>query len=148
MSNPLTKRLVVRLSADLEQWISSQAEAEGLDTATFARAVFTRLRNGYAPMMIAQGSRSAMQNGELVPIVGAQVTESGAAEPPASLDPANPSEIPDIDAMVTQSLDLAQSQGLMDPKEQDQDQPGAGAGVRPLFKRPTPFTQALPNFIK
>lgn len=142
MSNPLTKRLVVRLSADLEQWISSQAEAEGLDTATFARAVFTRLRNGIAPMI---GAAAPIRARDTTVVLSAsdygQLTESGAAEPEVSREP-------DIDAMVTQSLDLAQSQGLMDPKEQDQDQPGAGAGVRPLFKRPTPFTQALPNFIK
>lgn len=147
MSNPLTKRLVVRLSADLEQWISSQAEAEGLDTATFARAVFTRLRNGIAPM-IKKAPLRAMGHGvpsqyedEEIEMLSAQVTESGAAEPEVSREP-------DIDAMVNQSLTIAQSQGLMDPKEQDQDQPAAGAGVRPLFKRPTPFTQALPNFIK
>lgn len=46
----LTKRMVIRLPDDLDAWIGEQAAREGLDNATWARAVLTRLKNGLPPI--------------------------------------------------------------------------------------------------
>jgi hypothetical protein len=56
----LSKRLVLRISDDLEAWIGKEAESEGLDNATFVRAVLMRLMNGRAPMLGVAPPQPAM----------------------------------------------------------------------------------------
>jgi len=120
----LSKRLVIRLSDDLDQWIGVQCAREGLDNATFVRAVLTRLSNGLPPM-VAMVARSFEQ----------PVGELDGAEPVPQTEPATDV---DIEAMVGQGLELAQAQGLTEPKPEPEAQPQAA--VRPLFRRPPPFS--------
>jgi len=42
----LSKRIVVRVSDDLESWIGQQAEQEGLDSATWVRSTLTKIMRG------------------------------------------------------------------------------------------------------
>jgi len=144
MSN-LSKRLVVRISEELEQWIGAQAELEGLDSATWVRSILTRMRNGRLPMA-----------GKPVPISGivdfsmdipsASMTESGPSTAPLSPDPI-PVEV-DTDAMVAAALGKAESEGLTEPSNGAFPDPPAG-GVRALHRPQVPFSpNAQPDWIQ
>lgn len=86
----LTKRIMIRLADDLDAWISEQSAREGLDNATWARAVLTRLKNGLPPIA---GVASPMQfespvaeqsSNDLDSILGSRVEEAAQVTATAS----------------------------------------------------------------
>lgn len=141
----LTKRVVVRISAELEQWIAAQAELEGLDNATWVRSHLTKTMRGLNVMP---------RNTVALPDHLANLTDPTDAEwdeinpiiAKANETPASPSEPIDVDAMVEQSLAEAEENGLTQlPPEPEQPT----ASVRPVFRRPAPYSMATqPGWIK
>lgn len=128
----LTKRVVVRISAELEQWIAAQAELEGLDNATWVRSHLTKMMRGVgSPVQALRGEDV------IIPGVYEPPTEPVASEPPEPID---------VDAMVEQSLAEAEENGLTElPPEPEQPT----ASVRPVFRRPAPYSMATqPGWIK
>lgn len=128
----LSKRVVVRISDELEQWIGAQAENEGLDSATWVRSMLTRMKNGLVTAQLAQK---------------VQPVRDSSPEPEQLAD--EPAEPIDTDAMVSEALDIADAQGLTAPRE-DPEPPIQTTGVRSLVRRPPPFSGAgaTPAFIK
>lgn len=128
----LSERIVVRMSDELYRWIGQQAEREGLDSATWVRSTLTKLKNGVQSKPAAQVVEiQAAETEESVP-VAEQIEEQ--------------SEPIDIDAMVQQGLAVADAQPQMIEEEQYQE---PDVVVRPLFRRPPPFSQAnQPGWIK
>jgi hypothetical protein len=123
----LTKRVVVRISDELELWIAEQAEAEGLDSATWVRSILTRMRNGRGVQQIA-----------------AQQPQPGQfADLPQEFD----GPPPDPDALLSEALATAEAQGLTEPQPGEEQAPVNG--VRALVRRPMPYSAAAqPGWIK
>lgn len=138
----LSKRLVVRLPEDMDAWIGEQAALEGLDNATWVRSVLTRMRNGRLSVSV---SAVDVVN-RAVRTVGHEAETVAADEPPEELAEYGPdieekqyAPRVDIDAMVAEAVGAAEEQGLTEPREIEQ-QPIAAGGVRPVFRRPPPFS--------
>jgi hypothetical protein len=134
MSSNLNKRLVVRLSDDLEQWIGAQAELEGLDTATWVRSILTRMKNRLVP-----------------PVNAVRPTQTAAAAVEEHQEEVQhlteeALDLVDADAMVAEALATADEQGLTAPR-QDQEPEIPPSGVRSLVRRPPPFSTAHPGHI-
>lgn len=87
----LSKRMVIRLADDLDAWIGEQAAREGLDNATWARAVLTRLKNGLPPIAGSQPQRVVTAQDEPYPRNG--------------IDPYQPSN--DLDALLESRVEQA-----------------------------------------
>jgi hypothetical protein len=87
----LTKRMVIRLPDDLDTWIGEQSAREGLDNATWARAVLTRLKNGLPPIAGSQPQRVVTARDEPYPQTG--------------IDPYQP--IDDLDALLESRVEQA-----------------------------------------
>jgi hypothetical protein len=138
MSSNLNKRLVVRLSDDLEQWIGAQAELEGLDTATWVRSILTRMKNRLVPPVNAMGEEPL----DLRP----RYRDLGVANAEALATGYRDVGVVDADAMVAEALATADEQGLTAPR-QDQEPEIPPSGVRSLVRRPPPFSTAHPGHI-
>ena len=132
----LTKRIVVRMSEDLDQWISEQAENEGLDSATWVRATLMRMR---------KGTGSIMQ--DMAMVETNDPTHTVTVRTPLPETNFQPESPVDIDAIVSEGLDQAIALGQAEADVAQEE--AQSNGVRALVRRAPPFSMsAQPGWIK
>lgn len=144
-------RIVVRMSAELRAWVHEQAQLGEQDDAAFVRMVLSNVRRGavVAPLAVlapapvaAKSVRDVLDVATITREASQMLASPGSPEHEARvaeiLDTPRPAI--DVDAMVADTLDEAEAQGLTEPQIADGQDEMPEAGVRPLFRRPVPFS--------
>lgn len=140
-------RIVVRMSAELRAWVHEQAQLGEQDDAAFVRMVLSNVRRGAttAPMLAVPAPVAAPMVRDVLS-VATPVTQGYPAAGDAGGDyvddrPQSAAPAIDIDAMVGDAFEQAEAEGLTERQIEEGQGDMPDSGVRPLFRRPVPFSR-------
>lgn len=132
-------RLTIRITSELDAWLTSEGERRGLDKAAFARMVLFERKNGAdVPLPSRMPGSDPGIPPEPVERDFLNVASSPPAEnvtQPEDFQPDAPAI--DVDQLVSGALSDAEAQGLTERREDPQETVMADAGVRAI-RRPAP----------
>lgn len=126
-------RLVVRMSPELRAWVHEQAAGREQDDAAFVRMMLSELRRiGAPPMLVTPSVLAPPPNYAALEL---EVDQPAPAQPSPEIEP--PVDI-DTAAMIAQSLDQAERQGLTEPAPQPEHV--SLGGVRAVSRPPMRYS--------
>lgn len=139
-------RITVRMSEELGAWVHAQACAREMDDAAFVRMLLAESKSGAvatrikveAPLMVMQPQ--PVQRDVLEVSSGVSDADFPHPGPPPQVGEGKEGSI-DIDDLVAASLEEAEAAGLTQPQIEAAQGEMPEAGVRPLFRRPIPFSR-------
>lgn len=148
-------RIVVRMSAELRGWVHAEASAREMDDAAYVRMVLAEAKSGVAAARIQAQAPRVMVPAPPIRRDVLDVSSMGDAPPEPVTSIAEDSQQPaasafaeatgdkpsvDVDALVADTFSEAEAQGLTEPQIEAANGEPPPAGVRSLFRRPTPFS--------